>query len=631
MGGKLAWTFNRLRLVSLYHPTDSHVSRAFLETHIFTSDVFWAMVMFRSTSITSGRGSSSICIPIHYAAEMVLMSVILCFVDCIVYACLHWMLQKRPRKSCIAIVLYRSAFVLITLLQICYMILFAANSISRSAGTIGISLIASAFWFYVAAAPVECLPTLVMVRRTFASRADCETPQLDRLHAEDTTPANTEVAVTAIQSASKSSQHQRADKAKKVNVQEMVGNSDEAQSNVQQTDGQTGKKKKAAPKDGGKHDMTKREGKGDALQSEEGNDARDAAAERKQDPSISRPKEGQRPEETQKQNIAKPARATSVNTEVAVTAIQSAWRSSQHQCADKAKKVNVQEMVENSDEAQSSVHQAHGQTGKKKKAAPKGGGNKNMMKKEGKGDAVQKKGPDKQNIVVKVDEADVDDGWGSEDPFYHLQRQRRFKHDLPKAEGADDQGQSPDKNKIKIYMKKKAEGTGDETQKKAKDPNKDQSEQTGKSAEAVQNMHGKEKQKKAKDPNNDQSEKSRPKEGQRPEETQKQNIAKPARATSVNTEVAVTAIQSAWRSSQHQCADKAKKVNLQEMVENSDEAQSSVHQADGQTGKKKKAAPKGGGNKNMMKKEGKGDAVQKKGPDKHNIVVKVDEADVDDG
>merc|ERR1712194_485445 len=156
---------------------------------------------------------------------------------------------------------------------------------------------------------------------------------------------------------------------------------------------------------------------------------------------------------------------------------------------------------------------------------------------------------------------------------------------------------------------------GKEKQKKAKDPNKDQSEQTGKSAEAVQNMHGKEKQKKAKDPNNDQSEKSRPKEGQRPEETQKQNIAKPARATSVNTEVAVTAIQSAWRSSQHQCADKAKKVNVQEMVENSDEAQSSVHQAHGQTGKKKKAAPKGGGNKNMMKKEGKGDAVQKKGPD----------------
>merc|ERR1712194_339923 len=183
----------------------------------------------------------------------------------------------------------------------------------------------------------------------------------------------------------------------------------------------------------------------------------------KQDPSISRPKEGQRREEVQKQNIAKPAGATSVNTEVAVTAIQSAWRSSQHLCVDKAKKVNVQEMVENSDEAQSSVHQADGQTGKKKKAAPKGGGNKNMMKKEGKGDAVQKKGPDKQNIVVKVDEADVDDGWGSEDPFYHLQRQRRFKHDLPKAEGADDQGQSPDKNKIKIYMKKKAEGTGDET------------------------------------------------------------------------------------------------------------------------------------------------------------------------
>merc|ERR1712194_1006155 len=175
----------------------------------------------------------------------------------------------------------------------------------------------------------------------------------------------------------------------------------------------------------------------------------------------------------------------------------------------------------------------------KKEAAPKDGGNKNMMKKEGKGDAVQKKGPDKQNIVVKVDEADVDDGWGSEDPFYHLQRQRRFKHDLPKAEGADDQGQSPDKNKINIYMKKKAEGTGDETgegnnqrrenvtdadrekaalqiqnackmdgkkiQKEAKDPNKDKSEQTGKSAEAVQNMHGKKKQK-AKDPNKDQSE-----------------------------------------------------------------------------------------------------------------------------
>merc|ERR1712085_230922 len=227
----------------------------------------------------------------------------------------------------------------------------------------------------------------------------------------------------------------------------------------------------------------------------------------KQDPSISRPKEGQRPEEVQKQNIAKPAGATSVNTEVAVTAIQSAWRSSQHLCVDKAKKVNVQEMVENSDEAQSSVHQADGQTGKKKKAAPKGGGNKNMMKKEGKGDAVQKKGPDARDAAAGT----------NQDPSI-----------------------------------------------------------------------------------------STPREGQRPEEEQQQNIAMPAHATSVNTEVAVTAIQSASKSSQHQCADEAKKVNVQEMVENSDEAQSSVHQADGQTGKKKKAAPKGGGNKNMMKKEGKG-------------------------
>merc|ERR1712194_554741 len=103
----------------------------------------------------------------------------------------------------------------------------------------------------------------------------------------------------------------------------------------------------------------------------------------------------------------------------------------------------------------------------------------------------QKVGP-KQNIVVKVDEADVDDDWESDDPFHHMPRQKGFKHALPKAEGADDQGQSLDKKKIKIDMKKKAEGTGDETQKKAKDPNKDQSEQTGKSAEAVQNMHGKE-------------------------------------------------------------------------------------------------------------------------------------------
>merc|ERR1712194_819189 len=254
-----------------------------------------------------------------------------------------------------------------------------------------------------------------------------------------------------------------------------------------------GKEKQKKAKDPNK-DQSEQTGKSaEAVQNMHGKEKQKKAKDPNNDQSEkSRPKEGQRPEERQKQNIAKPAGATSVNTEVAVTAIQSAWRSSQHQCADKAKKVNVQEMVENSDEAQSSVHQAHGQTGKKKKAAPKGGGNKNMMKKEGKRDAVQKKGPDKQNIVVKVDEADVDDGWGSEDPFYHLQRQRRFKHDLPKAEGADDQGQSPDKNRIKIYMKKKAEGTGDETQKKAKDPNKDQSEQTGKSAEAVQNMHGKE-------------------------------------------------------------------------------------------------------------------------------------------
>merc|ERR1712194_862019 len=278
--------------------------------------------------------------------------------------------------------------------------------------------------------------------------------------------ADREKAALQIQNACKMDGKKIQKEAKDPNKDksEQTGKSAEAVQNMH------GKKKQKA-KDPNK-DQSEQTGKSaEAVQNMHGKEKQKKAKDPNNDQSEkSRPKEGQRPEETQKQNIAKPARATSVNTEVAVTAIQSAWRSSQHQCADKAKTVNVQEMVENSDEAQSSVHQADGQTGKKKKAAPKGGGNKNMMKKEGKGDAVQKKGPDKHNIVVKVDEADVDDGWGSEDPFYHLQRQRRFKHALPKAEGADDQGQSPDKKKIKIYMKKKAEGTGDETQKKAKDP-----------------------------------------------------------------------------------------------------------------------------------------------------------------
>merc|ERR1712160_184564 len=128
---------------------------------------------------------------------------------------------------------------------------------------------------------------------------------------------------------------------------------------------------------------------------------------------------------------------------------------------------------------------------------------------------MQRVGP-KQNIVVKVDEADVDDDWESEEPFYRLQAAKALKHAQSKAEGADDQGQSLDKKKIKKY--KKAEGTGDETgegknklrehvtdadqekaamqiqkaaevkgkkKRKAKDPNKDQGEQTGKLAEAA--------------------------------------------------------------------------------------------------------------------------------------------------
>merc|ERR1711957_334661 len=244
-------------------------------------------------------------------------------------------------------------------------------------------------------------------------------------------------------------------------VQEMVENSGEAQSSVQQTHGQTGQKKKAAPKGGGQNNMRKKEGTDDALQ-KKGTDARDAVVGRKQDPSTSTPKEDQRPEEEQQHRMAKPALATSGNTEVAATAIQSESKSNQHQCADKVKKVNVQEMVEISDEAQSSVQQTHGQTGKKKKAAPKGGGQNNMMKKEGKDDAVQKKGTDARDAVAGR----------KQDPSI-----------------------------------------------------------------------------------------SRPKEGQRPEEEQQHRMAKPALATSGNTEVAATAIQYAWRSSRHQCADKAKTVN----------------------------------------------------------------------